>query len=222
MTDPKMIMTEAHTTYLDFFTAHKRQRVILGLLLIGLLAIIISPKNQLDAEWRAIYRGEILKGETFPTPVAEEEPVILPLPTFDVNATAIAPEEIDPYAKYEGQVVPHPRRNPDALVIIKISRYDPALGGPNCFTWSWSQNTCLSNLSNGEDWRVNYEIALACDQSWPYYTVVEIDGQLWWCKDHGGKIVQSRPGVYWVDQLSRTGHYPHGFEMEASVWFPPN
>jgi len=205
--NPLMVMTEVRDTTRDMLSPIRRRWVVLFLVLVALSAILLGPNNSTEgSDAHTEPRDSWLVGETIKDPVAE--------------ATATAVPE-DPYAKYEGQVVPHPRRQPDALVIIKISRYDPELcpvSPTNCFDCSGGY--CQSSMSNGERWEDNYEIAIACDQSWPYYTVVEIDGQLWYCKDHGGKIVQSRPGVYWVDQLSRTGHYPHGFEMEASVWFP--
>ena len=194
---PLMVMTEAKQAGEDILSPVRRRWMILFLMLVAASAILLT------------------KGPVESTPIIEVRDSWVVRATIEaedipnIQKPAMLPE--DPYAKYAGQVVPHPRRNPDALVVIKISRYDPQLGGTNCFRWG--NGTCLSNMSNGEDWRVNYEIALACDQSWPYYTVVEIAGQLWWCKDHGGGIVESRPGVYWVDQLSKTGHYPHGFEM---------
>ena len=166
-------------------------------------------------------------------PARSLPPEVAPQPT--VPATLAYPQELVPtvevqpvdiYAKYDGQPVPHPRRQPDSLIVVKVSRYDPQLGGTNCFRWG--QGTCLSNLANGEDWRINYEIAIACPSNFPLRdwengipgAIIEIDGKLWECKDRGGKIVQNRPGVYWVDQLSATGHFPFGTEMVASVWFP--
>jgi len=206
--NPLMVMPEAKGAVEDILSPIRRRWMLLFLLLVALSAILLGPNNSTEGSGaKTEPRDSWLVGETIKDPVVEATPI---------------PE--DPYSKYDGQVVPHPRRQPDALVIIKISRYDPQLGGPNCFRWGWDPvkgyDSCLSGLSNGERWEVNYEISVACDQRWPYYTIVEIDGQLWYCKDHGGKIVEARPGVYWVDQLSKTGHYPHGFEMEASVWFP--
>jgi len=127
------------------------------------------------------------------------------------TATAIPAE--DPYAKYDESKVPHPRREPDRLITVKISRYDPQLGGTNCFRWG--NGTCLSNLANGEDWRLNYGIAIACPREYPFGTIMEIGGQLWECKDRGGKIRGN-----WVDQLSAFAIYPYGHEMLASVWLP--
>ena len=130
------------------------------------------------------------------------------------TATAIPAEPTpDPYAKYDESKVPHPRREPDRLITVKISRYDPQLGGTNCFRWG--NGTCLSNLANGEDWRLNYGIAIACPREYPFGTIMEIGGQLWECKDRGGKILGN-----WVDQLSAFAIYPYGHELLASVWLP--
>ncbi len=124
----------------------------------------------------------------------------------------------DVYAGYAGALVDHPGREPDTLKTIKISRYDPQLGGPNCFRWG--NGTCLSPLANGERWEDNYGVAIAAPREVPFGTVIEIGGQLWVVKDRGGKVVDNG-GVWWVDQLSKTALYPYCHEMIASVWYPP-
>ena len=164
---PRMVMTEVRDTTKDILSPMRRHWIILFLLLVGLATILLGKNT-----------------------VAESTPIIEKQTAWIVRATIEAEEAsvVDPYSKYDGHAVPHPRREPDALVTIKISRYDPQLGGPNCFRWGWDPvkgyYSCLSGLSNGERWEVNYEISIACDERWPYYTIVEIDGQLLYCKDH--------------------------------------
>jgi hypothetical protein len=198
---PVMVMTEVKETVSDMLSPRARRWLIVFFLLVAVLAIFfpveVNKKEvQLHDSWTSY--TVVRKAEAVLEPEAAPEP--------------------DPYAKYEGQPVAHPRRQPDALVTIKISRYDPRLGGTNCF--HWGNGTCLSSMANGERWEENYEKAVACAMEWAFGTIVEIEGKLWECKDRGGAIIQTRPGVYWVDQLSTTGHYDHGYEMPASVWFP--
>lgn len=114
--------------------------------------------------------------------------------------------------------VPHPGRNPDALVTVKISRYDPTLGGTNCFRWV--NGYCQSPMANGERWEDKFGWAAACSPEWPFGTIFEIGDRRWSCKDRGGKIKQVRANVYWVDMLSHIAEYPYGHETIASVWFP--
>jgi hypothetical protein len=108
-------------------------------------------------------------------------------------------------------------RVPDAIVMVKVSRYNPELGGPNCF--DFRDGGCQSPMANGERWEPYFGIAMACPQEWPFETVVEIDGKEWICKDRGGKIVK-QGSAYWVDMLSREALYPHGTEVAAKVYLP--
>lgn len=121
----------------------------------------------------------------------------------------------------QGGLVPHPCREPDNLRIVRISRYDPSLGGVNCFRWG--NGTCLSPLANGERWEHQFEQVAACAPEWPFGTIFEIGDHRWVCKDRGGKIVQSPAGVYWVDLLSKdAGQYGLAFGdvITVSVWWP--
>jgi hypothetical protein len=73
------------------------------------------------------------------------------------------------------------------------SWYNPALGGVNCFNWSYSLGDCISNLANGENWRFNYDKAIACPMEYPFGTVVRVVSPTilagdWICKDRGGLI----------------------------------
>ena len=199
MSDPKMIMTD----FSQNIDSKTRLRIIGFLLLLGLLAAVVIPDSPAESYPIEPYAGTAVERVVTPTPQ------ITPQPTATV---------VDPYSKYIGQAVPHPRREADELVTIKISRYDPQLGGTNCFRWG--NGTCLSPMANGERWETNYEIAIACPGAWPFGTLVEIGWRLWICKDRGGAIIENRPGVFWVDQLTTKTYYSFGTEMEASVWFP--
>jgi hypothetical protein len=136
---------------------------------------------------------------------------------FEAWEQATALPEVDKFWKYEDGLVPHPRREPDQLRTVKISRYDPRLGGPNCATFV--DGYCQSKLSNGEKWEDNFGISIAAPSGIPFGTIVEIGGRLWIVKDRGGKIVDTG-SVVWVDQLSKSGIYPYGHELMASFWYP--
>lgn len=122
----------------------------------------------------------------------------------------------------QGGLVPHPCREPDNLRIVRISRYDPQLGGTNCFRWDHVNNTCASNTADGSDWRLGFEQWAACAPEWPFGTIFEIGSHRWICKDRGGKIVKIND-VYWVDLLSKDlSQYGLAFGdvITVSVWWP--
>jgi hypothetical protein len=122
----------------------------------------------------------------------------------------------------QGGLVPHPCREPDNLRIVRISRYDPQLGGTNCFRWDHVNNTCASNTADGSDWRLGFEQWAACAPEWPFGTIFEIGSHRWVCKDRGGKIVKIND-VYWVDLLSKNlSQYGLAFGdvTTVSVWWP--
>jgi len=71
---------------------------------------------------------------------------------------------------------------------LMMSPYDPALGGTNC------QAPC-SITASGElvsDWKDNGGIA--CPQSFPDFTKIEIEGIIYTCIDHGGWIQHIQKG----------------------------
>ena len=140
-----------------------------------------------------------------PLTFAEEQPEPVDVPNIQLPAT---------------WPVGHPGREADELFMITISRYDPNLGGPNCFTWSYSQNRCLSRTASGEDWENKYGEIAACAREWPFGTIFELDGTFWRCSDRGGKIVKNADGSYWVDLLLDHSPYGHGSYRQVSVWFP--
>lgn len=167
------------------------------------------------------------------TPTAEEMPV-----AGKVNPLAVLVEPEDPsiYAQPnesvvpnpavedpwlnidDGFLVPHPRREPDDLIQVKVSWYNPALGGPNCFRFV--NGYCQSPLANGERWEDNYGIAIACPRVMPFGTIIEFGGKRGICKDRGGKIVQAGHKTYWIDQLLMSPEFAFGTQLVASVWYP--
>lgn len=167
------------------------------------------------------------------TPTAEEMPV-----DGKVNPLAVLVEPEDPsiYAQPnesvvpnpavedpwlnidEGHKVPHPRREPDELIQVVVSWYNPALGGPNCFRFV--NGYCQSPLANGERWEENFGIAIACPRSLPFGTVIEFGGKRGICKDRGGKIVQAGHKTYWIDQLLTAPDFAFGTQLTASLWWP--
>lgn len=142
---------------------------------------------------------------------------------FAVAEATEPPPNIEQPACPQGGLVPHPCREPDNLRIVRISRYDPSLGGVNCFQWDYKYSTCRSAMANGDRWEDQFEKAAACSPEWPFGTIFEIGDHRWVCKDRGGKIVQSPAGVYWVDLLSKNaGAYGLAFGdvITVSVWWP--
>jgi len=100
------------------------------------------------------------------------------------------------------------------LVTIRYSRYDPALGGPNCSRFV--NGVCISNMASGEPWAPWMERACACPPEWAFGTVVVLDGQRWECQDRGG-MIKYVDGVPWVDFLTRTPQYAYGQLVEVEV-----
>jgi len=102
--------------------------------------------------------------------------------------------------------------------IIRISYYNPALGGTNC--GSWVNGTCVSNMAVGLPWKPWVGKAVACPQDWPFYTRVIIpDGTEWVCLDHGGAIKYVN-GTTWIDFLNYYPPYPFGSLVKAKIIFP--
>lgn len=99
-------------------------------------------------------------------------------------------------------------------ITIKVSWYNPALGGTNC--GNFIDGECISNMSSGEDWRNWIGKAMACPPEIPFWTKVIIDNREWICLDRGGAITYNN-GVYWVDMLSPEAVYPFGTIMQAKI-----
>jgi len=102
-------------------------------------------------------------------------------------------------------------------ILVRISHYNPALGGVNCLTFVDGQ--CVSPMTNGQDWKDWIDKAIACPAELPFETKIVINGREWVCKDRGGAVVYD--GVaFWVDQLTATPEYPYGTTLEAVAYIP--
>ena len=104
-----------------------------------------------------------------------------------------------------------------STITIRYSRYDPSLGGPNCF--SFVGGVCISNMASGKPWAPYMESACACVPEWPFGTIVIVDGKRWTCLDRGG-MIKTINGVPWVDFLTRYPLYAYRTLVEAVVVFP--
>ena len=102
------------------------------------------------------------------------------------------------------------------MITVRYSRYDPALGGPNCSRFV--NGVCISNMASGHPWVPYMESACACVPEWPFGTVVILDGKEWTCMDRGGKI-QIVNGIPWVDFLTRSPGYSYRELVQVQVVF---
>lgn len=102
-------------------------------------------------------------------------------------------------------------------ILVKISHYDPSLGGVNCL--NFKDGECLSKMASGLDWKDYYNVAIACPPELELGTKIIIEGNEWTCLDRGEAIVKEG-NVYWVDMLSKEPPYPFGTIMEAEAVYP--
>ena len=102
-------------------------------------------------------------------------------------------------------------------ILVKISHYNPALGGVNCLNFVNGQ--CVSPMANGEDWRNWIDKAIACPAELPFETKIVIDGKEWVCKDRGSAVVYDGT-AFWVDMLTPTPEYSYGETVEAVAYMP--
>lgn len=115
---------------------------------------------------------------------------------------------------------------------VRVSRYWPPLGGPNCAYFADGQ--CLSSVSGCKPWindwpgkeevcgksweELNGRVA-ACPPEWEFGTSFQLLGQEWLCADRGGAIVEVE-GVPWVDLMSDRSLVPYGTIMDAEKYQP--
>lgn len=99
---------------------------------------------------------------------------------------------------------------------MKISHYDPALGGVNCARFI--NGECVSKMANGERWQDYYysNDTIACPSELPFDTVLVIFGKEYTCRDRGGAIVENG-GVYWIDILGKDAIVPFGTIVDAYI-----
>ena len=78
-------------------------------------------------------------------------------------------------------------------VSVKMSWYNPALGGPNCLTFV--NGECISRMASGERWQDWLGRAAACPPSWPFWTQIRLPGgEEFFCLDRGGAILHGADG----------------------------
>lgn len=134
---------------------------------------------------------------------------------------AAAPTQPQPVAVEAGVSQAAPSQLPDTnehqMQRIRFSRYDPALGGTNCF--QFVNGVCVSTMANGEPWAPWMEKACACPPEWPFGTQVILDGKVWICKDRGSAI-KTVGGIPWVDFLTRHPRHAYGEIVTVQV-IPP-
>jgi len=99
---------------------------------------------------------------------------------------------------------------------VKISHYDPSLGGVNCARFI--NGECVSKMANGERWQDYYysNDTIACPSELPFDTVLVIFGKEYTCRDRGGAIVENG-GVYWIDILGKDAIVPFGTIVDAYI-----
>ena len=98
--------------------------------------------------------------------------------------------------------------NPAGKVVkVRVSHYNPALGGVNCAYFAGGE--CLSHMASGLPWQSHLDKAAACVPEWPFHTRFTLDGHTWECLDRGSAIV-TVDGIPWVDLLEEHASYPFG------------
>lgn len=100
---------------------------------------------------------------------------------------------------------------------IRVSHYDPKLGGVNCSHFVNGQ--CLSHMATGLRWQDYMNYAIACPPEWPFHTKLIVAGKTWECLDRGGKI-QIVNGIGWVDFLQEKADYKYGEIVDAILIKP--
>ena len=131
------------------------------------------------------------------------------------------PEEVEdlPTEVSKGGPVETPTPTPtdETNIIVKVSHYNPELGGVNCLTFK--NGKCISKLANGEDWEkyITTKNVIACPKELPLGTKIKVLGRVWICKDRGSKITKTEDGRYWIDMLVRETPITYGAEVEAKI-----
>ena len=102
-------------------------------------------------------------------------------------------------------------------IIVKVSHYNPSLGGPNCARFVSGE--CLSKMSNGERWQDYWGEynTIACPFELPFGTVILLDENEFTCRDRGGAIIVTYEGYYWIDILAESVPYKYGELKEAYI-----
>lgn len=116
-----------------------------------------TAKALSESEARAMVAASVRATFAAPTPTL----AFFPSPTLQPTST--------PYPVSTSE--PGPRKLDYALLSVKrLSFYDPDIGKAypeiaevNCVSWNYQTQNCDSTLSDGSDWRLQYETVAACD-----------------------------------------------------------
>lgn len=105
-------------------------------------------------------------------------------------------------------------------IVVKISHYNPGLGGPNCARFV--NGECVSKMSNGEHWEdyIEDERTIACPMEVPFGSNIYLDYVEYTCRDRGGAIVITPEGYYWIDILAERVPYYYGELRDAYLYIP--
>jgi hypothetical protein len=188
----------------------------------------VPPSNEETVSEEPAHVEEVTPVESPPVEeVVQVEPEPTPEPVEEVAATAPEPEPAVEEVKPEDTVQQEETASADIEsadnqpegypIIVKISHYNPSLGGPNCA--SFVNGECLSKMSDGERWQDYWGQynTIACPFELPFGTVIRLDGNDFTCRDRGGAIVITGEGYYWIDILAERVPYFYGELKEAYI-----
>jgi hypothetical protein len=139
--------------------------------------------------------------------------------TVEESTDETPPDNVDVDEVLSEETAPH--IPPEAIpIVVKISHYDPNLGGTNCA--AWYDGGCNSHLANGERWQDYYEEerTIACPMSVPFGSKIYFDYKVYTCRDRGGAIVITWEGYYWIDILAKRTPYKYGELRDAWLYVP--
>lgn len=94
------------------------------------------------------------------------------------------------------------QKPPEGMYRLRISYYNPALGGTNCHPSNWKNNECTTWLY-GYPWQYWIGTGAACDNRFPIGTKLYLVRlkRVVTCVDRGGAIVALPDGTGFVDVL---------------------
>ena len=91
---------------------------------------------------------------------------------------------------------------------FRISWYNPALGGTNCYPTNWQDNKCVSQLY-GKPWEAWLNIGAACTENHALGTKIYLArlNRVVLCVDRGGGIKVLSDGTQFIDLLQNDAPY---------------
>lgn len=170
---------------------------------------------------------EVVQEEIEPVEeTTQAEPELAPEPVEEIVTTEPVPELAVEVTKSEDtteeEITSADMESTDSgesgyPIIVKVSHYNPSLGGPNCA--SFVNGECISKMSNGERWQDYWGEynTIACPFELNFGTVISLDGNEFTCRDRGGAIVVTYEGYYWIDILAESVPYAYGELREAYI-----